>query len=284
MNAALYYKKIGEDEFSCELCPNKCVLGDGEDGLCHVRGVRDGMLVALGYGHVSSIAVDPIEKKPLYHFRPGSKIFSIGGWGCNFSCKFCQNWEISQKFLADSRCFTAEELIKLAIESETGAIAYTYNEPLVNFEFSYDCAKLAKGNGLKNVLVTNGYIMPEPAAKLLPYIDALNIDIKSFDNEFYVEQCRGELIPSLDFAKQSKVAGCHVEITNLIIPGCNDNDQCISALAGWVADNLGRETVLHLSAYFPRYRFNTKATPYKLLEHMRELAVEKLDNVYLGNV
>lgn len=284
MTTALYWRKLDKSEYICELCPNSCVIGEGEVGICRVRGVRNGVLVALGYGHISSIAIDPIEKKPLYHFRAGSKIFSVGGWGCNFSCKFCQNWEISQYFKEDSRCLTAEALVQLALDSGTGAIAYTYNEPLVGYEFVYDCAKLAKEQGLQNVLVTNGYIMPEPAAKILHHIDALNIDIKSIDNSFYYDHCCGRVKPVLDFAKRAKAANCHVEITNLVIPGCNDSDVDILALAEWIADNLGKETVLHLSAYFPRHKFDIKATPYELLNHAKELAMEKLDNVYLGNV
>lgn len=284
MKRALFWKSLGNGKVSCELCPNRCVLSDGQVGICHVRSARDGLLEALSYGHVSSAAIDPIEKKPLYHFLPGSKIFSVGGWGCNFSCKFCQNWEISQRFMESSQTVTAEELVQQAVDSATGAIAYTYNEPFVNYEFVYDCARLARNKGLKNVLVTNGYIMPDPAGQLLPYIDALNIDIKSFDTEFYVDHCCGGLAPVLSFAKQAKVAGCHVEITNLIIPECNDGDDVISALAEWVADNLGRDTVLHLSAYFPRYKLNIEQTSYELLAHAKELALKKLDNVYLGNV
>lgn len=284
MNVALYWKKIGFDKVVCELCPNRCVLGEGEDGICRVRGVRDGELIALGYGYISSLAVDPIEKKPLYHFRSGSRIFSVGAWGCNFSCKFCQNWQISQDFKKGSEFLTPEQLVQFAVDSGTGAIAYTYNEPLMGYEFVYDCARLAKKSGVANVLVTNGYIMQKPAAELLPYINALNIDIKSFNNEFYVKYCGGRLQPVLDFAKQAKSAGCHVEITNLIIPSCNDKDADISALAEWVADNLGKDTVLHLSAYFPQYKFDVKATSYEILDHARGLALKKLDNVYLGNV
>lgn len=284
MKRALFWKNLGNGKISCELCPHRCVLSDGQVGICRVRGVKGDQFEALSYGHVSSVAIDPIEKKPLYHFLPGSKIFSVGGWGCNFSCKFCQNWEISQQFSEDSRTVTAEALVQQAVDSGTGAIAYTYNEPFVNYEFVYDCARLARDNGLKNVLVTNGYIMPAPASQLLPYIDAVNIDIKSFDKDFYVEHCCGDLVPVLNFAKQVKASGCHLEITNLIIPECNDGDDVISALAEWIADNLGRDTVLHLSAYFPRYKMNIKQTSYELLEHAKELVIKRLDNVYLGNV
>ncbi len=284
MKKALYWRRLDKSEFVCELCPNRCVMGEGEVGLCRVRGVKDGVFMALGYGHVTSLAVDPIEKKPLYHFRPDSNIFSVGGWGCNLSCRFCQNWEISQCFMDDSRSISAEQLVQLAVDSRTGAVAYTYNEPLVGYEFVYDCAKLAKEQGLVNVLVTNGYIMPEPAAMILHHIDALNIDIKSMDNRFYSDYCCGTVKPVLDFAKQAMRAKCHVEITNLIIPGCNDCDRDILTLSEWIADNLGRETVLHLSAYFPRHKFDIKATPYGVLDHARILAAEKLDNVYLGNV
>ncbi len=286
MKDAQFQNSLGTDDgkIQCELCPHRCVIAEEHTGICRVRGVRGGRLKALAYGYISSIAVDPIEKKPLYHFRPGSRIFSVGGWGCNLSCKFCQNWQISQQFFTDTREVSPAELIKMAVESDTGAIAYTYNEPLINYEYIFDCAVLAREHGLANVLVTNGFIMPEPAAGLLPYVDALNIDIKGMDEKFYIKNCGGTLAPVLDFAVQCKNAGCHVEITNLVIPGENDSDEMIKLLAEWIAENLGRDTVLHLSAYFPRYKFTVQPTSYELLANAKKIAVAYLDNIYLGNV
>ena len=174
----------------CELCPHRCAIAEGHEGRCRVRGVRDGALVPLGYGAVSSAQIDPIEKKPLYHYYPASSIFSVGGWGCNLSCTFCQNWSISQQSVQGHSRYTPEEVLEAAGDSM--GIAYTYNEPCVAFEFVRDTAALARERGLKNVLVTNGHINPEPAAELLPWVDALNIDVKSMDASFYREHCGGD--------------------------------------------------------------------------------------------
>lgn len=285
MKMAKFWHKVEQGKVQCELCPHSCTIAEGRTGLCRVREAEGGELKVLGYGLLSSVNVDPIEKKPLYHFHPGTDIFSVGGWGCNFACVFCQNWTISQQVITGSQRYSPENVVAKASAAESIiGIAYTYNEPLVAFEFVQDCAELAKSRGLVNVLVTNGYIRPEPAAELLPLIDALNIDIKSMDDAFYRKHCRGSLKPVQDFAMQAREAGCHVEVTNLIIPGLNDENSQIEALAKWVRGNLGKATPLHLSAYHPQYKMKIPATPPELLERAYRICKEELLYVYLGNV
>ncbi len=268
----------------CELCPNHCRIKEGQAGLCKVRQVIDGELKAFGYGLLSGMHSDPIEKKPLYHFLPGSEIFSIGGWGCNFSCSFCQNWQISQQIGARSPPSEPEDVIRAARYRHSVGVAYTYNEPLINFEFVRDCAVAARRAGLLNVLVTNGFVEPAPAAELLALIDALNIDVKSIDDEFYRLHCHGSLKPVLNFTTQAAADSRHVEITNLLIPGLNDSARSVTALADWIAENLGRRTPLHLSAYHPQYKMKIPATPAVVMERAWELCRRKLDYVYIGNL
>lgn len=284
MKTAQYWHREETGGVRCELCPHRCLVREGRTGLCRVRGVKDGNLVALGYGSISSAHLDPIEKKPLYHFHPGSAIFSVGGWGCNFGCLFCQNWSISQEVSDDGALTAPERLISLAGRGGSIGIAYTYNEPVIGFEYVLDCARLVRGAGLKNVLVTNGFINPEPAAELLPWVDAMNIDIKSMDDAFYREQCKGRLEPVLALARQAVSAGCHVEITNLVIPGTNDADRNFAELAEWVAGNLGPATPLHLSAYRPEYKSRIPRTPAETLLRAYGICKARLPYVYLGNV
>ncbi|MEI6970851.1 MAG: AmmeMemoRadiSam system radical SAM enzyme [bacterium] len=281
---AAYQRQLPGGKIRCDLCPHHCVIAEGATGLCKVRGVRGGELSALCYGMVSSAALDPIEKKPLYHFYPGSMIFSIGGWGCNFSCSFCQNWSISQQAESDTAVQSPAAIVREANRLGSIGLAYTYNEPLVGFEFAVDCAVAAKNAGLANVLVTNGYVAREPASEILPLIDALNIDIKSMDDSFYRELCNGRLGPVLEFSKQAVAAGCHVEITNLVIPGRNDEDRHFETLAGWISTNLGRLTPLHLSAYHPDYKLDIGPTPVANLENAHRICSRALDYVYVGNV
>jgi len=229
------------------------------------------------------MSIDPIEKKPLYHFMPGAGILSVGTYGCNLSCKFCQNWEISQRE-AGHRELTPEELARLA-ESTRGqsvGVAYTYSEPLVWYEFVYDCARLIHGRGLVNVLVTNGYIGPEPFRELLPYIDAVNIDLKAFSSEFYKSVCGGDLEPVLRSIRQAYEWGCHVELTTLVVPGLNDSREEMDSLASWVA-GLSPDIPLHVSRYFPGYRMTTPPTPIPTLQACVEAARARLHYVYVGN-
>lgn len=268
----------------CELCPHHCRLKEGQDGLCKVRGVRNGTLWALGYGLISSAHVDPVEKKPLHHFHPGAPIFSIGGWGCNFGCVFCQNWTISQQADWEGRRYPPGDVIRQARQSGCHLIAYTYNEPLVGFEFVRDCSRLAREAGMKNVLVTNGSVDPAPAAELLPLTDAMNVDIKSMNEEFYRRQCRGALAPVLEFCRRAVAAGCHVEITNLIIPTLNDALEEVERLASWIRDELGVNVPLHLSAYHPDYRLRLPPTPADTLDRAFEVCRRHLHYVYVGNL
>ena len=249
-----------------------------------MRHVIDGELIAGGYGVLSSINTDPVEKKPLYHFYPGKNIFSIGGWGCNFSCIFCQNWTISQNNNGPSSKLSPDEVIQSAVSHDSIGIAYTYNEPVINIEFIYDCAQKARQHGLVNVLVTNGFLEEKPAGFLLPFIDALNIDLKSMDDAFYKEYCRGALEPVLHFAKHAVKTGCHIETTNLLIPDLNDSEDQVNQLAHWINSNLGENTPLHLSAYHPSYKMNRSATPASVLKRAYEQCKRNLNYVYLGNV
>jgi pyruvate formate lyase activating enzyme len=267
----------------CRLCPHHCQIAEGRYGACRVRRSVAGELRAAGYGLVSSAHVDPVEKKPLYHFHPGEAIYSIGGWGCNFACRFCQNWSISQALGAGRRC-RPEDVVGQARASGCRLLAYTYNEPLVGFEFVRDCSRLARAAGLRNVLVTNGYVEREPAAQLLPLTAALNVDIKSSDESFYHTQCRGRLQPVLDFCCQARAAGCHLEITNLLIPGLNDQPDAIERLVRWVREHLGAETPLHFSAYHPDYQSTIEPTPPETLQQAYRLGRQHLTYVYLGNV
>jgi len=283
LKEAMYWEGLGGGRVECKLCPHNCRIADGKRGLCLVRKNQGGTLYTIIYGRVTSVAMDPIEKKPLYHFYPGRAILSLGTMGCNFACKFCQNYTIAQ-MEAPTRPLSPEEAVRAARERDSIGIAYTYNEPIIWYEYVLDTAKLAHENGLKNVLVTNGYIRQEPLDNLLPHIDALNIDIKSMRPDFYTDICRGSMDPVLETCKT--VAGAHplVEITNLVIPGYNDTDEDFEKLARWVAENMGRHTPAHISAYFPCYKLQAEPTPLATLERAFEVFAKHLDHVYLGNV
>jgi len=279
---AEFYERVAADQAQCRLCPHECLVGPGQAGRCGVRRNDAGVLVASAYGVITSLAVDPIEKKPLYHFLPGAPILSAGSFGCNLSCRFCQNAEISQG-ARGGRAVRAEGLVELALEEPGNAgIAYTYNEPLINYEFVRDCATLARQRGLANVLVSNGYIRPEPFEQLAPLIDAMNLDIKSMADDFYARLCGARVAPVLETARRAR-AHMHLEITNLVIPGENDGDGDLRGLAQWVSDELGRDTPVHFTRYHPAYRMTTPATPDATLLRARELAAPYLDFVYLGN-
>lgn len=237
--------------------------------------------MAENYGEVVSVAVDPIEKKPLYHFHPGSSILSVCTYGCNLQCPFCQNADISQS-VAPSRFIAPERLVKLVQEHGLRLVSYTYNEPLVWFEYLLDAGRLMRRAGIKNVLVTNGMVNPEPLAELLPLMDAMNIDLKSIRPRFYSDYVRGDLQTVLDTVRMACNA-CHVELTTLVIPGRNDSEQELEELADFAA-GLGRSTVLHLSRYSPRHRATEPATPEQRLLAAAEIARKKLDYVYLGNI
>jgi len=282
MREALYYQPHTAGVI-CSLCPKGCVIGEGRTGFCRVRRNIGGKLYTENYAACSSYALDPIEKKPLYHFYPGSYILSVGTWGCNFACKFCQNWQIAQ---ADPEVveLLPDRLVNLAKEQgpRNIGIAFTYSEPSVWYEYILDTAQASSTAGLKNVLVTNGFINSEPLKQLLPYIDAMNIDIKAFNSEFYHKICAG----CLDDVKRTvelAAAHCHVEITTLIVPGLNDDQTEITDLAKWLA-GIREDIPLHFSRYFPNYQMDKPPTPLATMKMAYETARQYLQYVYLGNV
>jgi pyruvate formate lyase activating enzyme len=282
MHPALYYDSLKDDNIRCLLCPHYCLITEGQRGICRQRRNENGILYSDNYGRVVSVNLDPMEKKPLYHFHPGCRILSVGTNGCNLGCQFCQNWSISQRdsFFKD---MSPEALVGLAQQHEVGFIAYTYNEPFIWYEYVLACVKTACKKGLLNVLVTNGYVNPDPLKEILPYIAAMNIDIKSMSVEFYKKLCGAKLAPVLETAKivGSKL---HLEVTNLIIPGENDSPEEIVDIARWVADNLGAGTPLHLSAYFPDYLMVNPPTSAEKMKAAFLIAGRYLRFVYLGNV
>ena len=286
MIEAAYYNSLEDGKVQCDLCPVRCRLKPGKSGSCLVRKNIDGRLYAVAYGKVTALNIDPIEKKPLYHFYPGRPILSVGSSGCNLHCLFCQNCEISQnppdRFQFQS--VTAEQLSKKAsgVEDNIG-IAYTYNEPIIWYEFVRDTAQLVHQLGMKNVLVSNGYINPEPMKQLAPLIDAANIDLKSFSDDFYRKYTGSRLAPVLETLRILKDSGVYTEITHLVIPELNDRPEEFSNMCRWIAKELGKNTVLHISRYFPSWKMSTPPTPLETLEHFWDLAREHLDFVYLGN-
>ena len=251
MNVEARFWEAEGGNLVCRLCPNDCVIAPEHTGRCLGRRNIQGKLYAVNYGEVVSVAVDPIEKKPLYHFLPGSEILSVATYGCNLLCPFCQNSEISQR-VAPSRYVSPEELLALARRHGTPSVAYTYSEPCIWYEYLLDAGRLMQGAGIKNVLVTNGMLNPEPLARLLPLVDAMNIDLKSIRPEFYCNYVKGDLETVLGTIRVARTT-CHVELTNLLIPGRNDSDEEIRDLVDFVA-GLGRTTMLHFSRYFPRHR------------------------------
>ena len=285
----MFYEKIGEDKVRCYLCPHRCEISPGKRGICGVRENRGGMLYTLVYEKVVSWAVDPIEKKPLYHFYPGEDAFSIATVGCNFHCLHCQNYSISQfsKGREDipGEDISPEEIINLAKQKKTKIIAYTYTEPTIFFEYAYDTCRLAKKEGIKNVFVTNGYIEEEPLRKIAPYMDAANVDLKSIKEEFYRKICGAHLNPVLETLKLMKELGIWVEVTTLIIPTLNDSKEEQKQIANFIA-TLGEDTPWHISRFYPAYRLtNIPATPAKTLHQARRIGLEAgLKYVYVGNV
>lgn len=270
----------------CLLCPQDCHIPDGRLGLCRVRLNESGRLYTLNYGRVSSLGLDPIEKKPLFRFHPGSYILSLGTLGCNLACGFCQNWHISQAD-APTEALSPEEAAELAARPHHGlmsiGLAYTYSEPSVWAEYILDTAPLARAKGLKNVLVTNGYIREEPLKDLLPWVDAANVDLKSFRGDFYRRHCAGRLEPVLETISRLHGAGVHVEVTTLLIPGENDGEAELRELVDWLAA-LDPGIPLHLSRYHPAHRFTIPPTPVATIRRACDLARNKLRYVYAGNV
>lgn len=286
--AYLYEKLNGDGDIKCNICARECIIALGKKGFCLSRENKDGKLYSIIYNWVSSENVDPIEKKPLYHFYPGSLVYSLGTLGCNFRCIHCQNWRISHAKLDQSLVIeiTPEEAIEYAIASGSKGIAWTYNEPTIWFEYTYDTAKLAKKAGLYTVYVTNGYITLKALEYIAPYLDAFRVDIKAFNDRFYEEICSAKLQPVLESTKRARELGMHVEIVNLIIPEKNDSEEEIRALARWVYENLGQDTPIHFTRFTPMYKMSHHyPTPVKTLEKAVEIAKQEgLKYPYIGNV
>ncbi len=277
---AMYWRLEENGSVLCELCPHYCKIKSGQRGLCKVRYNAEGVLYSANYGKIVSYAYDPIEKKPLNYFCPGTTIFSIGTFGCNLTCKFCQNHELVA-FDGPVAAANDDQVLELASQNGSIGIAFTYNEPTVWYEYVLDMSKKAHVLGLKTVLVTNGYINESPLLELLPYIDAMNIDLKSMTDGFYKAICGGTLSPVLKTietcAKQT-----HVEVTNLLIDGLNANHDELEAMCSWLA-SIDPNIPLHISRYFPAYLLDVPKTRLETLEIARNIAEKYLKNVSIGN-
>ena len=288
---AMYWEEahhLGKHWVQCHLCPNNCTLKPGARGMCKVRENRGGKLWTLVYGIPCAIHTDPIEKKPLFHFFPGISVFSLATAGCNLRCKFCQNWDISQSSPEELKNLnlSPEEIVQEVKRNKIPSIAYTYSEPVVFYEYMLDIAKLAKANGIKNTIHSNGYINPEPLKELCKYLDAANIDLKGFTDEFYQELTNGHLAPVLQTLKILRSEGVYLEITNLVIPTKNDDPTIIKKMCEWIRDSLGADVPLHFSRFWPMYKLeNLPPTPVETLEKARAVAMEVgLKYVYIGNI
>lgn len=290
MKEAILYQKLDEKKVQCNLCAHRCVIHPGKSGICKVRENIDGKLYTKVYGHAIAQHIDPVEKKPLYHFYPGTKAYSFATPGCNFHCRFCQNWEISQVpnegILEMGQKITPEQIVSNAKYSGCKSIAHTYTEPTIFFEYSYDVARLVHDAGLKNIYISNGYMTCEMLEMISPYLDAVNIDLKAFRDETYRRIIGGRLQPVLDNLKKIKQLGIWLEVTSLIIPGINDDQGEIRDMANFVAKELGTDVPWHLSRFFPAWKMKeVPATPLKTLQLAKAIGFEAyLMYVYIGNV
>lgn len=284
-----YWHRSEDGRTQCDLCPHQCQLQTGQRGLCYVRGCENGEIVLHSYGRSSGFCIDPIEKKPLNHFLPGTAVLSFGTAGCNLSCKFCQNWDMSKSRQMDTLASQAspEMLARACVETGCRSIAYTYNDPVIFMEYAIDVARACREQNIASVAVSAGFILPEPRAEFFKVMDAANIDLKGFSERFYRQLCGGHLQPVLDtLTYLVHETQCWVEITNLIIPGENDDPAELHAMCEWIRQNLGAEIPLHFTAFHPDYKLlNTPRTPLATLEMARTIAINcGLKHVYTGNV
>ena len=288
---AYLYEPLKDKKVKCNLCSHRCIIKDGERGICGVRENRNGVLESLVYGRLIAKHTDPIEKKPLFHFLPGSISYSIATVGCNFKCLFCQNADISQMpsdhdgMIIGDYC-SPKDVVDAAEKGKCKSIAYTYTEPTVFFEFAFDTAKMAHAKGIKNVFVTNGYMTSEAVQMISPYLDAANVDLKAFNEKFYKEVVKARLEPVKETLKLMKSLGIFVEVTTLLIPGLNDDKKELEKLALFLVESLGPETPWHVSAFYPTYRLTDRPpTPVESLVMAREIGIKSgLRYVYTGNV
>ncbi len=285
---ALYYKKLPDKSIKCLLCPRACIVSNKKRGFCRVRENRDGEYYSLAHSNPCAVHIDPIEKKPLFHFLPGTTALSIATAGCNLTCKNCQNWDISQASPDQTANFelSPEQIVELAITYKTPTIAYTYTEPTIFYEYMLDTAKQAKKKGLLNIYHSNGYINQEPLSELTPYLDGANIDLKAMSDEFYKNITGGTLNPVLDTLKNLKKQGVWLEITNLVIPGKNDSEAMLKDLCSWIRQELGSDTPIHFSRFYPQYKLqNLAPTSIEVLKNAAVIARDfGLEYVYIGNV
>ena len=288
MTECRYYRRLDGGVVECQLCPHRCHIANGRTGRCRSRRNHDGVLVSEVYAKPCALAIDPVEKKPLYHFHPGTTCLSIACTGCNFRCLNCQNHDISQAAPADVDHYhlVPEDVVALCLRHHCPGIAYTYTEPLTYIVYVTDCARLAHEKGLWNILVTAGYVCQEPLADLLPYLDAANVDLKSFPDDIYQDVSGGHLQPVLDTILAMKATGVWIELTNLVIPGVNDDVEMIRRMCCWLVENGLAGAPLHFSRFFPRFKMqDVPPTPVQTLRAARKIAQEAgMQHVYLGNV
>ena len=278
----------GSNYVKCQLCPKGCIISEGKRGDCRVRENRGGKLYTMVYGNVCAVNVDPIEKKPFYHFLPGTPAFSIATAGCNLHCLYCQNWRISQfpPEETDNVDLPPEKVVSYALRYGSRSVAYTYSEPTVFFEYMVDTARLARQQGLRNVVISAGYMNPEPVRRLCEVVDAIKIDLKGFNEEFYEKVCDATLQPVLETIKTIHESGTHLEIVNLVVPTLNDDEEELHALSRWVVQELGPDVPLHFSRFYPQWRLtNLPPTPVESLERARQAALDEgVKYAYIGNV
>ncbi|HEY3422943.1 MAG TPA: AmmeMemoRadiSam system radical SAM enzyme [Methanocellaceae archaeon] len=284
----ILWQPLKDGKAKCNVCSYRCVIQPGRLGHCRTRKNVGGKIFTMIYGTVTSEASDPIEKKPLYHFYPGSHSYSVGSVGCNFTCEHCQNWGISQVDIEEVYHFdiTPEQVVDNAVSTLCKSVSWTYNEPAIWLEFAHDTAKLCHDHGLKTIYVTNGYATPEHMEHMKGLLDAYRVDIKGFSDQFYKKVCGSKLGPVLESTKIAHEMGMHVEVINLIIPGMNDSPEEITALSKWCFDNLGSDTPIHFTRFHPMYHMDhVESTPLRSLERAHDIArAEGMNYVYLGNV
>lgn len=290
MKEAMLYEKLGDGRVRCGVCPHHCIIADGKRGICAVRENREGTLYALNYGKAIAVAIDPIEKKPLNHFLPGTTAYSFATIGCNLRCLWCQNWAISQASKPDRPIYGEDispaEHVRRALAANCPSIAYTYTEPIIFVEYALDTMKLAREAGLKNIWKTAGYASKETLDAIIPYLDAVNVDLKGTDDEVYKEYCGGTAQPVLDTIKHFHAAGVHLEIATLVVPGVNDRPDQLERMARFIAEEVGKEVPWHVNRFFPGWKMlDADITPMKTLETAKSLGKKfGLKYVHIGNI